>query len=214
MNIHKNAGLTFIRRVETVEDVLKNGLPAAQASQLYGVSAATIRKWVGRFLARGRPALADRSSLPAYSPRAIDGAEALTIVELRKKRMTQARIAQYFSLSKATVSRVLTRAGLGAPIGPRAGQASTTIRTRAAPRPDSHLHEETERIERQGIVLPGIVVAVAAAPTGKSCLSPLMTMRVSRTPSCIQTSPKKALAASWPTPMRITARWAPSPGHF
>lgn len=112
MNIHKNARLTFIRRVEMVEDVIQGGLPASHAAQLYGVSAATVRKWVGRFLAEGRAALADRSSRPACSPRAIDGAKALTIVELRKKRMTQARIAEYLCLSKATVSRVLSRAGL------------------------------------------------------------------------------------------------------
>lgn len=112
MNIHKNARLTFIRRVEMVEDVIKAGLSVNQTAQLYGVSTATVRKWVGRFLAEGRPALADRSSRPACSPRAIDGSKALTVVELRKKRMTQARIAEYLSLSKATVSRVLTRAGL------------------------------------------------------------------------------------------------------
>lgn len=112
MNIHKNARLTFIRRVEMVEDVLQGGLPAAHAAQQYGVSDATVRKWVGRFLAEGSAALADRSSRPASSPRAIDGAKALTIVELRRKRMTQARIAEYLSVSKATVSRVLTRAGL------------------------------------------------------------------------------------------------------
>jgi transposase-like protein len=88
MNIHKNARLTFIRRVEMVEDVLQGGLPTAQAAQLYGVSAATVRKWVGRFLAEGSAALADRSSRPACSPRAIDASKALTIVELRKKRMT------------------------------------------------------------------------------------------------------------------------------
>lgn len=112
MNIHKNARLTFIRRVEMVEVVLQGGLPTAQAAQLYGVSAVTVRKWVGRFLAEGRCALADRSSRPACSPRAIDAAKALAIVALRRKRMTQARIAQYLSLSKATVSRVLSRAGL------------------------------------------------------------------------------------------------------
>lgn len=94
MNIHKNARLTFIRRVEMVDDVIKNGVPASQAAQLYGVSTATVRKWVGRFLAEGCAALADRSSRPACSPRAIDGAKALTIVELRRKRMTQARIAE------------------------------------------------------------------------------------------------------------------------
>jgi orotate phosphoribosyltransferase-like protein len=39
-------------------------------------------------------------------------AMAPTIIELRKKRMTQMRIARYLQVSKATVSRVLTRAGL------------------------------------------------------------------------------------------------------
>jgi transposase InsO family protein len=112
MNIHKNARLTFIRRVEMVQDVLKARLPACHVAQLYGVSAPTVRKWVGRFLAEGEAGLTDRSSRPDHSPRAIEESKALTIVELRKKRMTQARIAEYLSLSKATVSRVLTRAGL------------------------------------------------------------------------------------------------------
>jgi len=113
MNTHKNARLTFIRRVEMIDDVLKNRLPSAQAAVCHGVSETTVRKWLGRFLAEGCDGLADRSSRPANSPRAIAGAKALTIVELRKKRMTQARIAQYLAVSKATVSRVLSRAGLG-----------------------------------------------------------------------------------------------------
>lgn len=112
MNIHKNARLTFIRRVEMVEDVLKSRLPASQVAQHFGVSPCTVRKWVGRFLAEGVAGLTDRSSKPAVSPRALEESKALTIVELRKKRMTQARIAQYLSVSKATVSRVLSRAGL------------------------------------------------------------------------------------------------------
>ena len=44
MNIHKNARLTFIRRVEMVEDVIKGRLPASHVAQLYGVSAPTVRK--------------------------------------------------------------------------------------------------------------------------------------------------------------------------
>jgi len=35
---------TFIRRVEMLEDVIKGGVPAAQVAQLYGVSAAIVRK--------------------------------------------------------------------------------------------------------------------------------------------------------------------------
>jgi transposase InsO family protein len=112
MNIHKNARLTFIRRVEMVQDVVHGKLPISQVATHYEVSEATVRKWVGRFLAEGRAGLVDRSSRPALSPRAIDGSTALTIVELRKKRMIQARIAQYLAVSKATVSRVLARAGL------------------------------------------------------------------------------------------------------
>lgn len=112
MNIHKNARLTFIRRAEMVQDLIRNDLPASQVAAHYGVSATTVRKWAGRFLAEGDAGLADRSSKPACSPRAIDGSKAMTIVELRKKRMTQARIAQYLAVSKATVSRVLGRAGL------------------------------------------------------------------------------------------------------
>ena len=97
MNIHKNARLTLIRRVEMVEDVLLNRMPSCQVASHFGVSEATVRKWLGRFLAEGREGLVDRSSRPAFSPRALEAAKALTIVELRKKRMTQARIAQYLA---------------------------------------------------------------------------------------------------------------------
>jgi transposase InsO family protein len=112
MNIHKNARLTLIRRVEMVEDVLHGRLPSSQVGARFGVSDATVRKWLGRFLSEGREGLMDRSSRPANCPRALEAGKALTVVELRKKRMTQARIAQYLQISKATVSRVLSRAGL------------------------------------------------------------------------------------------------------
>ncbi|WAZ45481.1 DDE-type integrase/transposase/recombinase [Bordetella pertussis] len=56
--------------------------------------------------------MADASSRPTVSPRAIAPAKALAIVELRRKRLTQARIAQALGVSASTVSRVLARAGL------------------------------------------------------------------------------------------------------
>ncbi|SUV88415.1 transposase [Bordetella pertussis] len=71
-----------------------------------------MRKWLGRFLAQGQAGLADASSRPTVSPRAIAPAKALAIVELRRKRLTQARIAQALGVSASTVSRVLARAGL------------------------------------------------------------------------------------------------------
>ncbi|WP_033455405.1 helix-turn-helix domain-containing protein, partial [Bordetella pertussis] len=53
-----------------------------------------------------------RPPRPTVSPRAIAPAKALAIVELRRKRLTQARIAQALGVSASTVSRVLARAGL------------------------------------------------------------------------------------------------------
>ncbi|ETH42768.1 DNA-binding helix-turn-helix protein [Bordetella pertussis H939] len=50
-----------------------------------------------------------RRACPTVSPRAIAPAKALAIVELRRKRLTQARIAQALGVSASTVSRVLAR---------------------------------------------------------------------------------------------------------
>jgi transposase InsO family protein len=76
------------------------------------VSAATARKWLGRYLAAGEAALANRSSRPHLSPRALPAATALAVVELRRRRLTQARIAASLGVSCSSVSRVLARAGL------------------------------------------------------------------------------------------------------
>jgi transposase InsO family protein len=112
MNTHKNARLTFVRRLDMVVALTSHQLSLVAAADRFGVSPATARKWLGRYLAEGQAGLADRSSRPQVSPRSIAAATALTVVELRKKRMTQARIANYLGISKATVSRVLGRAGL------------------------------------------------------------------------------------------------------
>ena len=95
-----------------VEDITKRGLSASEAAVAHGVSAVTARKWLGRYLVDGAAGLVDKSSRPELSPRAIEPAVALTIVELRRKLFLQSRIASYTGVSKATVSRVLRRAGL------------------------------------------------------------------------------------------------------
>lgn len=121
MNIHKNARLTYLRRLEMVQDITERGLSASEAASAHGVSAVTARKWHARYLAGGAAALADKSSRPALSPRTIEPGLALTIVELRRKLFLQARIATYTGVSKATVSRVLRRAGLSrlSDLGPK-----------------------------------------------------------------------------------------------
>ncbi|HEY4083474.1 MAG TPA: IS481 family transposase [Burkholderiaceae bacterium] len=112
MNIHKNARLTYVRRIEMVQDITLRGQTVAQAATAHGVSEMTARKWLGRYLSHGETALFDKSSRPAKSPRAIEPSKALAIVELRRKFMLQASIASSLAVSKATVSRVLRRAGL------------------------------------------------------------------------------------------------------
>jgi transposase InsO family protein len=112
MNIHKNARLTLARRMELVKDILEQRLAPCAAAGAYGISLPTARKWVGRYLAEGEAGLLDRSSRPRLSPRAISSAKALVIVELRRRRLTQARIAASVDVSKSTVGRVLARAGL------------------------------------------------------------------------------------------------------
>ena len=112
MNTHKHARLTYARRFEMVCQLTFQGHSFAQAAATHGVTAATARKWLGRYLAGGESALVDASSRPVRSPRAIEPGKALLIVELRRRCMLQAQIARSVGVSESTVSRVLARAGL------------------------------------------------------------------------------------------------------
>ncbi|SMC26401.1 leucine-zipper of insertion element IS481, partial [Andreprevotia lacus DSM 23236] len=78
MNTHKNARLTYLRRLEMVQDITQRRHTAEQAGATHGVSAVTARKWLARYLAGGAPALLDKSSRPARSPRTISPETAQT----------------------------------------------------------------------------------------------------------------------------------------
>jgi transposase InsO family protein len=112
MNTHKNARLTFARRMQLVRSILDQDLDPVIAAAQQGVSVPTARKWLGRYLAEGEAGLADRSSRPRRSPRSIAPSQAVLIVELRRRLLIQARIAKSVGVSVATVSRVLKRAGI------------------------------------------------------------------------------------------------------
>jgi transposase InsO family protein len=155
MNIHKNARLTFARRLEMVHDVLEHGATLAAAAVNHGVSVPTVRKWAARFLVHGGAGLHDRSSRPTRSPRAIEANTAANIVALRHRRLTQARIASSIGVSASTVSRVLARAGLSrlADLEP----SEPLVRYEHA-HPGDLLHIDTKklgRIERMGKRIPG-----------------------------------------------------------
>ncbi|ETH93115.1 transposase, IS481 family [Bordetella pertussis STO1-CHOC-0019] len=145
MNTHKHARLTFLRRLEMVQQLIAHQVCVPEAARAYGVTAPTVRKWLGRFLAQGQAGLADASSRPTVSPRAIAPAKALAIVELRRKRLTQARIAQALGVSASPVSRVLARAGLShlatwSGRGP--GRAGGALRASGPRRSAAHRHQE------------------------------------------------------------------------
>jgi transposase InsO family protein len=112
MNVHKNARLTVVRRLELVKAVLDLKVCIRAAAMEAAVSVTTARKWIARYRALGPAGLSDRSSRPLRSPRAIAPQQVLSIIDWRKKRLTQARIAGLLGVSTATVSRVLARAGL------------------------------------------------------------------------------------------------------
>jgi transposase InsO family protein len=145
MNTHKNARLTFARRVEMIQDITQRGFSPIAAAAAHGVSAPTARKWLGRYLAAGEAALVDASSRPAVSPRSIDPGKALAIVELRQRRLTQARIAAALGVSKSTVSRVLVRAGLSRLADLQPAEAVVRYEHEA---PGDMLHIDTKKLGR------------------------------------------------------------------
>ncbi len=150
MNTHKHARLTFARRLEMVKQLTEGGYSTTDAAEFHGVTPPTVRKWLGRFLAGGEVALADASSRPARSPRSIDPAKALLILELRKRRMIQSRIARSVGVSESTVSRVLARAGLSKLSDLEPVEAVVRYEHDA---PGDLLHIDTKKLGR--IVRPG-----------------------------------------------------------
>jgi transposase InsO family protein len=155
MNIHKNARLTLKRRIDLVRDIVELKTPLAAAATGAGVSTKTATKWLARYLAEGDPGLRDRSSRPMHSPRSIRPEKALAIVELRRRCLTQARIATALAVSKSTVSRVLARAGLSrlTDLAPR----EPVVRYEHE-QPGDLLHLDTKklgRIHRPGKRIPG-----------------------------------------------------------
>jgi transposase-like protein len=182
MNIHKNARLTFVRRLEMVLDVIECKLTLAATAAAHGVSVPTVRKWVGRYLTQGEPGLRDASSRPQVSPRALAPRLALAIVELRRRFLTQARIAQTLGVSESTVSRILARAGLSrwSDLAP----SEPTVRYEHA-HPGScciSTPRNSAALCAWGIGSPAIRATASTVPVGSSCSSPSMTMRASALP--------------------------------
>jgi transposase-like protein len=125
----------------------------------------SVRKWVQRYRTEGEAGLRDRSSRPHRSPRAIARATAQRVITLRRRRWTMSHIAAELRISRATVSRVLARAGLSrlAALEP----APLPCRYERA-RPGELLHIDSKklaRIERTGHRITGRKIMCAASAT-------------------------------------------------
>ena len=112
MKLHSNAKLTPKGRLALAQAVKEGRLTLNAAAAAFKVSERTARKWVQRFEAEGPAGLQDRSSRPMHLRAATPPKVVRRIEQLRRERMTGARIAELTGVSTATVSRVLRRLGL------------------------------------------------------------------------------------------------------
>jgi transposase InsO family protein len=109
MDYHQNARLTIHRREELAQAVVQGHMSLKEAAAAFKLSRQSAAKWVSRFRQAGRDGLRDRSSRPHRSPRRIVTELADRVADLRRQRWTGVRIAQATAVSRATVSRILTR---------------------------------------------------------------------------------------------------------
>ena len=112
MDYHQNARLTIYSREQLARLVVERGGTLQLAAASFNVSAKTAAKWVRRYRQQGAAGLKDRSSRPARSPRRTASSLVERVLALRRLRWNGWRIACELRLSRATVSRILRRAGL------------------------------------------------------------------------------------------------------
>jgi transposase InsO family protein len=144
MDTHKNARLTPHCRALLVDRVMK-GRARAQVARELGVSDKTVSKWLQRYQAEGIDGLSDRSSRPQRRPTATAAALQVAVIALRRQRLTMLSIAQQLGLCRATVARILARAGLNrlSKLEPAA-----VIRRYERARPGELLHLDVKKLGR------------------------------------------------------------------
>ncbi len=111
MDYHQNARFTIHSREQLARAVVFDGCTLKAAAACFQVSAKTAAKWVGRFREGGYDQLQDRSSRPRRCYRPTSSTLIEKVLALRRLRWNGWRIARELHLSRATVSRILCRAG-------------------------------------------------------------------------------------------------------
>jgi transposase InsO family protein len=118
-------------------------LTQAEAARTYGVSEATVSRWMARYRTEGESAYQPRSRRPHTSPNATPAATVELLLRLRKELANAGHDAgadtlawhlhhhHHIELSRATIHRILTRAGAVTP-EPKKRPKSSYIRFEAA----------------------------------------------------------------------------------
>ena len=112
MDYHKNAALTALSRERMAKMVMHEHFTFKAAAERFAVSPKTAAKWVRRYHERGADGLGDLSSRPHRCPRQTSSSLLERVLVLRRLRYNGWRIARELGLSRATVCRILRRAGL------------------------------------------------------------------------------------------------------
>jgi transposase InsO family protein len=112
VNTHKNARLTYVRRVELAARAVRTDANVSALAREFGVSRNTVGKWRERYRAGGADALRDRSSRPHRCPRRLPRHRRRQIAKRRRERWSSVRIAQHYDLKLSTVVAEQRRIGL------------------------------------------------------------------------------------------------------
>jgi transposase InsO family protein len=147
VNTHKNARLTYARRVELAR---RASVPRANQSALartFGVSRQTVHKWLARYRAEGERGLADRSSRPRRLARRRPRHQHRQIVRARRRHWSSVRIARHYRLPVSTVVTALRRRGLNRLA--RLEPPRPVVRYEAA-RPGQLVHLDIKKLGRIG----------------------------------------------------------------
>ena len=215
MDYHQNARLIVHSRERLARYVLEQGSTLKAAAAAFNVSDKTAAKWVRRYRERGRAEMKDRSSKPHRSPRQTSASLLERVLVLRRQRWNGWRIAHELKLSRATVSRVLRRAGMNRL---RSLDPPPPIIRYEHKHPGDLIHFDIKRlarIRRPGHRVTGQRRGESRAPATSTCTLPsTITAASPSPPSCpIRRTTLPCASSSWPGPLRALRHRYPPRAH-
>ena len=113
MNAHSRAKTNPRSRELIVQRVQAEGWSRRKAAEALGLSVRTVSKWLRRYREEGLAGLPDRTSRPHSSPTRTSEILRKRVLELRQKRLVGREISETIGLPRATVSRIVRKAGVG-----------------------------------------------------------------------------------------------------